>query len=513
MQFDSRKERRRIFNNKGSDVCRKTCDEDDPLAYYDHNLQFYGQPPTETIALMEFEDLALERLKVLKAVESARERFKTTSDEFSEAMIRELSPIFSIACTATVPNVKLDAAKEYEIRMNRRRDHIGHFILRLAFCRSPELSKWFMAQEMELFRYRFAIESKSSIDRFLQLSGFHMDTLDMDEKNALLPQLSAGSGLSTDQVLSSDFWKVPFTDALELVRKRRVFLKNGQAFVPRSDLIVIIAGKFRKNMSFAMAKASKYFAYIEEEDRLGPFLRRLSNKAYVGKDYTNAGENNARVTPEMVEGLASTSFPLCMRRLHAHLRKEHHMRHFGRMQYGLFLKGIGMTLEDALKFWKLEFTKKIDSDQFEKQYAYNIRHNYGKEGKRTDYTPYHCAKIILGNPPGSQDAHGCPFKHTDPDLLAQQLESMTISKDQINKIVGFARVSQYDRACTRFFEITHKMPEEALGQLITHPNQYYEESRKIITGKRSIEAVKTVNVTVYDKPAVALSQEMDDIQD
>lgn len=61
--------------------------------------------------------------------------------------------------------------------------------------------------------------------------------------------------------------------------------------------------------------------------------------------------------------LASTSFPLCMRRLHTHLRKEHHLRHFGRMQYGLFLKGIGMTLEDALKFWKIEFTKKIDSDQ------------------------------------------------------------------------------------------------------------------------------------------------------
>lgn len=37
---------------------------------------------------------------VLKAVESVRERFKTTTDDFNEAMIRELSPIFSLACTA-----------------------------------------------------------------------------------------------------------------------------------------------------------------------------------------------------------------------------------------------------------------------------------------------------------------------------------------------------------------------------------------------------------------------------
>lgn len=63
MQFDSRKERRRIFNIKGVDVYAKALKDDDPLAFYDHNLQFYGQPPTENIALMEFEDLALERLK------------------------------------------------------------------------------------------------------------------------------------------------------------------------------------------------------------------------------------------------------------------------------------------------------------------------------------------------------------------------------------------------------------------------------------------------------------------
>ena len=96
--------------------------------------------------------------------------------------------------------------------------------------------------------------------------------------------------------------------------------------------------------------------------------------------------------PAQIPELAKQNFPLCMKSMqevleisylfiHIYLfhpqvlQTTHHIKYKSRLQYGLFLKGIGLTLEDALKFFRGEFTKKGDTDidKFEKEYSYGIR--------------------------------------------------------------------------------------------------------------------------------------------
>lgn len=49
--------------------------------------------------------------------------------------------------------------------------------------------------------------------------------------------------------------------------------------------------------------------------------------------------------------------------------------------------------------WAPPHVQVAPGDKFDKQYLYNVRHNYGKEGNRKNYTPYTCMKVI-GSTPG-----------------------------------------------------------------------------------------------------------------
>uniref|UniRef100_A0A8C0Z1T8 DNA primase large subunit n=2 Tax=Canis lupus familiaris TaxID=9615 RepID=A0A8C0Z1T8_CANLF len=417
---------------------------DQRKASYPHSLQFYLEPPSENISLIEFESLAIDRVKLLKAVENLGVSYVKGIEPYQSKLENEIRRLkFSF---------RESLEDEYE---PRRKDHISHFILRLAYCQSEDLRRWFIQQEMDLLRFRFSILPKDKIRNFLKDSHLQFEAISDDEKSLREQEILAsspslcGSKLDLD---SESVYKIPFADALDLFRGRKVYLEGGFAYVPLRDIVAIVLNEFRAKLSKALALSTK-------------------------------------------------SFPPCMRQLHKALRENHHLRHGGRMQYGLFLKGIGLTLEQALQFWKQEFIRgKMDPDKFDKGYAYNIRHSFGKEGKRTDYTPFSCLKIILTNPPGQGDYHGCPFRHSDPELLKQKLQSYKISPAGINQILDLVKGTHYQVACQKYFEMIHNVDD--CGFSLNHPNQFFFESQRILNGSKDIRKESIQPETPQPKPSV-----------
>jgi DNA primase large subunit len=175
-----------------------------------------------------------------------------------------------------------------------------------------------------------------------------------------------------------------------------------------------------------------------------------------------------------------------MQQLYRRGLQDNHLKYGGRQQLGLFLKGVGLPLEDAILFWRRLFVPKCGEDGFTKNYLYNVRHNYGQEGKRANYGPYSCSKVILGPTPGVGDHHGCPFRHASTERLADMLTSYVgpigtkLTGTQVQEIAEMANGNHCQSACTRLFEYTRR-PDQPTGHIETfsYPSKFFEASVKL----------------------------------
>ncbi|XP_050710906.1 DNA primase large subunit-like [Eriocheir sinensis] len=445
---------------------------------YPSGVQFYSDPPTGDILLTEFDDIASDRLKILRAVEHLNLLgYVKDSDEWINNLYEEFSKNkYFINAADKDSKERVD-----EIQKARRQDHVSHFILRLVFCRSEDLRRWFVDRETDLFRARLLYASRSGLDlkAFLVANNLKYLIVAEEEQQRKRENLIAGSfHVGEDNIDGMTFYKVPFTDALELVRRKKVFLKAGLAYVPEGDVATLVINSFRTRLSRAVANAYKALPEVESDERLVCLLKDF-DKRYIAKDYLSRKPVNIHITPDVIDSLANKSFPPCMRQLNDVLRSTYHLKHHGRLIYGLFLKAAGLSMEDSLTFWRSHFLKIMDEDMFrKKKYAYGIRYIYGKEGMRKDCLPYGCMKII-GHSPGPSETHGCPFRHTDAPLLWQRLAAYGVSQQVIHEIMVLVSKQHYQAACQCFWEALHGVPIEG-G--IDHPNQFFEESYMLLNG-------------------------------
>lgn len=406
-------------------------------------VSMYVTPPSEELTIDEFEQFAVDRLVVLRMIENLRIKgFKPRE------LVQQLTPV-----------LKKHGLSSSADELYRRKDTVSHFILRVAYSKSEDLRRWFLTQEVALFRLRLEALSNHEFELFVHQQGIRFEETTKDGSNS--------------------FYLIPFTEALDLVAKREAKLEAGKVLVPQHKLHSIVTARFRTQLSKSLTKASHFFPQVSSDPRLASLLKNVERHDAIAHDTDIAPTEH--ITADQLDALSKTSMPLCMRITHEAVRRDHKLKHWGRVQYGLFLKAAGLPMEEQLSFFQTEFTKIMTHEQFSKEYAYGIRHRYGQEGKRTDYTAYGCYKIIMDFAPGPGDFHGCPYRHYSKDHLAALFSQMHIAPTHQTELIGLAKSQNYQIACQRHFEITHPgaldHQDLALVGVGNHPNAYFKASR------------------------------------
>jgi hypothetical protein len=162
----------------------------------------------------------------------------------------------------------------------------------------------------------------------MEQNGLAYDMVSKEDVLRLKAQLQAvpvftqqpgyGSATAVD-VTRTQFFRIPFTQALDLVAHRQVFLENGYAYVPVERLVSIIVARFRSNLSRGLLDAFSSYPYILADTRIAPMVANMS-KQYTGKDFTQTKSSDA-VNIDDLDMLADRSMSLCMRVLHKNLRQ------------------------------------------------------------------------------------------------------------------------------------------------------------------------------------------------
>ncbi|KAI1852770.1 hypothetical protein JX266_002311 [Neoarthrinium moseri] len=450
---------------------------------YPHRLNFYAVPPTADITLEQFEQWAIDRLRVLAELEACSFRNKSPAETAThmEPLIKKYLPLESNSSSST------------QLSAQRQKDHYSHFILRLAFASTEDLRRRFSRVETMLFRLRFNEENSKERKDFINNLSLDWEEVSAEERAEYAAQLAALAPFRKGVQEEESWFKVDWERVPDLVETRRVFLKAGKAYVPSKEQTSMVVAEFTQRLERALELTARALPRLDEDDRLTPILDHLS-KNFVTPDASYSSSTSsvpgADISARNIDAL-SASFPLCMQSLHKSLRRDSHLKHFGRLQYTLFLKGIGLNLEECLVFWRSSFNK-ITDDQFNKDYRYNVRHSYGDVGGDSNrrgggYSPFSCQKILTEHPPGPGETHGCPYRHFNLDNLTALLQGVGISDGAVLRGVKEDKENQkFHMACNRVFEYVHKkelkrakdegVMTSAQLETIVHPNEYFKRS-------------------------------------
>lgn len=177
-----------------------------------------------------------------------------------------------------------------------------------------------------------------------------------------------------------------------LIKERKLELNAGYAIVYCSSWKEILPSLFCTYMTKEIrCMKSKAQHTINHDVRFDYLYQKI---------YYQIFQTNYKYGHVTVDNIDTEAryFPPCMQHLHTKLRNTHRLSHYARLHYSLFLKDSGMLLEDAINYWKEEYSKPHSCSSIcshhwqssERKFVYSIRHLYGLEGSRKTYKSPNC---------------------------------------------------------------------------------------------------------------------------
>jgi len=293
------------------------------------------------------------------------------------------------------------------------------------------------------------------------------------------------------------FYEMPFFEIYpSLIAHRKVVVHQGQAFVPSSDMKLILAARFKERLNAGLDAAFQGLPVALSDPRIGSFLRLLQDHGMqlLVAPKSSSEDPGEKLSLENFEEMLERSFPPCMRRIvEAQREKKKHLKHAGRLQLRPFLKDCGFTFDESLRWWRQEVTKdpEIDSTTFEKNYMYDVEHAYGKKGHFQGQNSFGCPKIIGFPHEAAGQVHGCFFK-LDLPVIKQQLHKWRVpdsAMGEMEKLLNNGK--HYQLACIEYFKCRHPGHEgDGVGNI---PNDYFRESCRYHLKKKEKESGTTSN--------------------
>jgi len=260
-----------------------------------------------------------------------------------------------------------------------------------------------------------------------------------------------------------------FIRAYKLIKFNRGIIIGGWVIAPLSEFFHFSKSYYqemlRKRIQILqekMKKSPNYEAYRAFGEELINYWR---GKKVTIQRYT---EKHSKIPTRGKLWEKTEFFPPCSRILYDQFIATGYLSHNERLQLGLFLKALGMPLEEQLKFWYNAVDNVgLSWEKFLKKGGYYIRHIYGLEGSRKDYRPPKCETIIA--------KYFCPFAKLNFSELKEKLRAINpkISASAFDKIQKYVISREPRKACAQFLmSMIRGMGFQYSISIISHPLQF-----------------------------------------